>query len=604
VYWVEGSASAPTKVGHTLLSSEPETNDTSTLIDMVGRGVTGQTGALESNRSATRWLARHTYGERKPAYWYEATDGTREPELYGNLPGFELGPATRKITEWGADGLYSPIMVGSTLTWTRGGILNGARPLAGSPRPEVAQDAADANIFGYIRAVDTPVYEVLAVGEVLDAEIRQRTGNSSAALSPTVDCASPYHLLTLWAALLFSLPETTSQDEDNFDVLGPGWALGQAHLRGGAIGTIEDLTVDAPEARIELMVLGADGGPVAALARVTRELASYGIHIAPDRAGLPRAVHIRPAVVDEANAAPTVQGLGSLIGWRQAAGSPVDTLSARLGDLPWDEGVGAAVTLLGPGTGPGSRAEAFGRERRGELYFGARSVSSRDAVALGELYDAVSWRHLPMPTIRALAGRPEVTGADCLVGDYVRVLPPAGLETAVYPTPDGADVVATLSGDEWIGQVVSRRMTVSGALELRVLLVNYAYGQAVRWRAPSLRITGTANSGTRLTCSSTSIFGASGSDSTQFTVGDEVVMCGPDLAPRSSEVRTVTARTNDYIDINVAFTTAPSSGEYLELADSNDYSNTGVVGSDYVRPWAYMSDGGELLASEEGDRYG
>ena len=195
-----------------------------------------------------------------------------------------------------------------------------------------------------------------------------------------------------------------------------------------------------------------------------------------------------------------------------------------------------------------------------------------------------------------------VTGVPWVIGDYVRLADLPGFEDAVILDRDG-ELVETFSGEQFLGQIIGVRPLPEDAhaLEYRVQLANYPLGQAIRLRAPSFKIE-TVVSSTAFVCASLSAFDTATPDSSFLEVGDDVEVWLDDGEPEehgTREIRTVVDRT---ITIDAAFTSTPSPGDILRLAEAPNYDNE--IWPGVRRAYVYLATTGAIPGYTGRDIYG
>jgi hypothetical protein len=409
------------------------------------------------------------------------------------------------------------------------------------------------------------------------------------------------HPLTAALALLTS---TGTGRNGAFDVLGASWGLGLDVLD---LDVWTDAIALSPHLTYDHLVLGAGGSPCSVLTTVQETLLKpFGYFLAQTvtgsfalaRLGLPTIADASAAAV--ASVVPYPDGPLRL---ERALQSQAQEVVATVGGTP-GTGDGRDLTLKPPDAL--TRAVQLGdvRQHRYDLQAlsprrisGTRRTTGALVSALASL---LSLGLDTVPRLKVRIGDHNVTSTPAPdMGAWLSLASLGPLQDAWLVNAQG-ERVSDASGAEWIGMVIGRAWDLERhTYELTLLLLAYRTGAYTRERAPSA-VVSSWDLGTLTLTVEPNTFGGDSSDPETFTPGDEVRIYGRDGTPiDTGEVRTVVAVSGTTIQINAAWTTAPTAGRVIRLAYSSDYKNSTRYPIT-IRPYVYMGSADEG-GFEDGD---
>lgn len=308
-----------------------------------------------------------------------------------------------------------------------------------------------------------------------------------------------------------------------------GWDSGSRRWSCGAqpgwfdLTRISDLIDATPELRIQRLQLGWDGEPIEwFLFAQDVLLRPNGYAWGTDQEGKIIVYALDSVAIDELASTTPVE----IIENRLENQGPIATFAKAIGvvgGLPWQKPI-RVVYASRDGRGQDSflRGELEDddleidlRTLRSDQVSGA--VTSRLVTAVTRGYDGV-----PVFGVKVLDS--DLTGATYAHGDLIE-LKGSALKSAWFIANDGTRVTLEDAGVQAVGRVLGRRYdTATGTYDLDLVLLAYRSGVAVKWRAPSMVMTG--NSGADLLVEENR-FHASVADNSFFEVGDAVEFWTP-----------------------------------------------------------------------------
>lgn len=422
----------------------------------------------------------------------------------------------------------------------------------GALTPDGAYRAITGAVLGSGGARDVPegeqrAYEVLATGRLVPPEI-----------DPLVitGVTYPHHPVSVACALLFSRARGFT-DPVTWDVLSTRWSAGlYAHTTPQALAALAGEIEATRWQQIDHLVLGWDGEPVTILPVVRAMLLAWGWVLTSDASGALTIVRA-PRSASYADTIPTLDLTRDISTWEQPRGGVADRVVASIGGLPW---IPAATISLQVQGAQASYPESGETQT---LDLSTLSLAQADGARAGRILSLAlaRWRGQPALTARIRGG-----AAPALGGLY-RLTTPQGLVSPIYMSPEG-DPVASLEGDAYIGQVVTRlSLTREQTWQVTVRLTSWPLGGLLRLRAPSATIE--AVSGDTYTVGGD--YGQLGEVAATFAIGDIVQAVAPD-GVRLTGAQAIATITGDAITLDAALDPAPALGSILRLADLADWT--------------------------------
>lgn len=487
----------------------------------------------------------------------------------------------RRFADWISDGAPKVLQIGTSLFLSILDVLvNPGLPLLNSPAL-VADEP-----------VPTLAREVALWSRAVDEYCSSTFGVDGP--SPTIRCEYPYHPLTIAAALLFSDASDSDEDALVFNVMHPSCTLGVGFLAD--FGQWDALIRKTSHIEVDQLVLFWDSAQLDVFTFITRELLpAYGFLIAADAQGRLRPVQIGLADIEQYATAPQVTPISGTWEWTLSAHGALDAIDATIGALPWAPGRTVEVSAQGVrDPSSGSRATRLAKRAEVDANYPTIAASAAESYGAARLANTLAWRYDGLPVVSCLLQADE----PWYVGQYVRVLKPAGLLSPILFDADGQRVDTLWDTAALIGQIIKlRRDLTRNRYEVDLLLTNYSYGKAARWRAPAARIKSRTGTGTYLIEGTTSDFGEAVSDALSMAAGDDVVLLNAALgvkAGTSRSVTSITASGSDWlITLNADFSVPGTTGDWITLGTSAQYLNAGVVaGENY--PYVFMTDAAAL----------
>ena len=511
--------------------------------------------------------------------------GTKGVQIYCDLPpegDRQPNTGVRKLSSaWLGTGRWKAIQLADHLVLTRNDITATGFPIMGSPQFE-----------GEV-VLPPPFWEVALWSPEVDEWIAANYPGEPG-VSPTLSCDYPYHPLTIAAALLFSTQQDFYEDPAAFDVMHPQFALGADFLADFAPWF--NLIAKTSHLRVDRCLLGASGRKEDVFRFVTQELLpAYGFALTSTSAGLLAPVEVGLADIGTFAAAPQTTPVSGRWDWTLGVFGALDSIEATVGALPWAEGRSIEVTGEGVRTSGGSgRASRILSERGVSVTYPTIAFDAAESFGATTLLNRLVWRYdgLPMVGCWLQASRA------WRLGEWVRLLKPAGLETPILFDSGGNRVDNLWDTAALIGQIVSLRLDLRrNRYEVELLLTNYSYGAAARWRAPAARIKSRTGIGLYIVEGTTSDFDEATSDALSLAVGDDLILANKSLGIKSGSLRSVVSITPSGADwlvtLNADFGVAGVAGDWLYLGTSAQYSNNSIVSGESF-PYVFMTTAATL----------
>jgi hypothetical protein len=391
----------------------------------------------------------------------------------------------------------------------------------------------------------------------------------------------------------------------DYDIFGPQWGLG---LPIGWFDTTSiSALLDAPlagGAKIDQLVLGWDGESVDCWEACRMMLRAKGFFPGYSAEGKLTFARARLAsVLDIGNT--TVAPLPRTLREESAEGDGIDRLVAIVGKTPWFDGDRIEVNLrsdadvLDP---PNSlRNGIFASKNAVELDLSVLAPADLESAAY-QLQAYVAMRGLALTRIYVRANDPGTID----LGDIVKLGDP-NLQTSWFTDIDGNRVEIDASA-RWYGQVLGfKRNLMDGTIDLELRMNTDEFA---RVRAPAAVVASDASN--VYTCTNT--FGGplgGGTDTEQFTAGDEVELWTPDGTRRSGtaaspDVQYVTSTGTNTITLDAAFTTTPTAGDIIRIAHMSDANGFPDSDSDLVDgycPYVFAADAARTLGPDDVDAH-
>lgn len=514
--------------------------------------------------------------------------GTTGPQVYGQIePDGRARPnsSVRKLdTPWLSTGVWKAMQVGESVVLTRlSGTVTGLA-VAGSP-PLTPEEPLQG-----------PFWELALWDRRVDAWIAVNYPGEPG-VSPTINCAYPYHPLTIAAALLFSSQQVLTEDPATYDVLHPNFSLGVPFLADYAAW---DLLIEATNhLTVDRVVLGWDAAPTEVYAFVTQQLLpAYGFALRASTSGLLSPIQVGLADLTIGSTAPERAPISGKWEWTPGVMGALDAILATVGATPWNP-AGRTIEIQGQGVRdvePIGRATRLLNRAETTVNYPTISAEAAEQYATTELLNRLVWRYDGLPVVSCwLDAQPPLS-----LGDWVRLVKPDGLVSPILFDRDGNRVDTLWGQAALLGQVVSLRLDLArNRYEVALLLANYSYGAVARWRAPAARIKSRPGIAQYVIEGPTSDFGEAVSDALSLTVGDEVTLRNRSLGYKGGTIaRTVTlispSGSDWLITLNSDFGAAGVAGDWIYLGTSPQYSNNNVVpGEDY--PYVFMTTAATLV---------
>lgn len=399
-----------------------------------------------------------------------------------------------------------------------------------------------------------------------------------------------YHPVAICAAFLLSTPKTTP-NPNAFDVFHHNWSLNIPEAFSTAsINAIHDLIVANPWDQIQYLVLGKGGEPVVIMDVIREILQTYGYRLGIDGEGYLTFAKVGMINVQERSSyfSSSITAVASdLLSITDGSEDTTPKIVGKFGETPFFQGSTVEVSTNFDGTYP-----LIATLNQNEF-----SVNAQTIAEIGELRTQLESKALLMDfqTPRLKLRVPADTGVNLGLGRWVN-LSDLPLTNAWVFDSNGNRLTSLQSGTlvRWVGQVIGRRYLIpENAYELELFFLND--DNPIRWRAPSLRITGapqTVNTRLGTTGQGAGPFGTDDYDSYSFTVGDEVQIYNEDGTQVVSTIYTVASIDDEWIDLGANVAQYNVGDYYLELATlrtsgATGYLNNGVL-ANIDRAYTFM----------------
>lgn len=403
---------------------------------------------------------------------------------------------------------------------------------------------------------------------------------------------NPSHPITILRSLLES---TYGRKTRGHDVLQGPW--------GAKLNTAGTAEHTHPTIEIDQLLLGWDGES-RTYQELIKELAvGYGFTPTFDDGVLDFERFGTPTVEQSYK---TIDPIPGTLEWDEGLTRRATEIEAQRMGFPWEQGRPISISLDdAPDQGP---APAGTWADQTTWTYQYPSVAPEQA-------ETGIWPYLQAELIariiRSSQGRPtlgvKIADASVEVGDWVQinslpVSPPA------WVVDRSGDQVEVTQSNPLIGWVTGQRPTRGRAQKIEILIF---FQDPVKKRCPTMLVTGTANSTTRLYCSSNPEFGSydrsTGSatpDNESFEVGQEVSIFDFDLAVADGTAFEIldigSDGTGPYLDLDGAPSIDPT-GRLVRLTNFDDYTPPGD-GLEHV----YIADDAHTLGADDqpGHLYG
>jgi len=409
-------------------------------------------------------------------------------------------------------------------------------------------------------------------------------------LAAPFDQIYKYHPVAICAAFLLSTPATVP-NPNAFDVFHHNWSLNIPEaFSASSIQAIHNLIAANPWDQIQYLVLGKVGQPVAIMDVIRDILQTYGYRLGIDGEGYLTFSKVGMInVLERSNAFNnSIAAVASdLLAITDGSADTTPRIAGKFGETPFYEGATVEISTQFDGTYP-----LIATLNNNEFSINALTIAE-----LGELRTQLESKALLMdyqtPRLR-LRVRAD-TGIDLGLGQWLNLQDLPLTDAWVFDSNGNRlTSLGSATGTRWVGQIIGRRYLIpENAYELELFFLNDA--NPIRWRAPSLRITGepqTVNTRLGTQDAGEGPFGTNDYDSYLFAVGDEVQIYNQDGTQVAPTVFTVAATDDLWIDLGTNVAQYNNGDYYLELAylrtsTANGYLNNAVI-TNVDRAYAFM----------------
>lgn len=531
----------------------------------------------------------------------------RNPVINGRVRGVtEVG----MVSTWEANGRARALQVGDGLIFEADQRVNQQLAQLGSSFDVDFDDVEDeSRIWAPADALRKPirggVREVAAFGRLLSEASLDPTYGVEADVVPTQDGSHPHHPVTLAMALLMYVRSPTDDASPGFyGFLQRPWTLGAVSLFSVAIGDADRIIDELPWVEIDHLILGWDGEPTDVWEIVNGALLNpIGVHWGMQTNAKPNLTRYRFGTIDDYVNASVLDPIDPP-SWDPTHSEQQVEIEGEAGALPWDdEGVPVrwevdGVDLPKIQTG-GTRSHTYD----------FRAYRAGTAKELGaRLAGKTILEYFTPPNVGVRVESPGQTGADIDIGSWV-LLGVLAADPPWAPDPDAGDGRTNdLTAERYIGRVRGWTYNVEDrtyTVDLR--LMNFDFGQVVRWRAPSMRVTDADETVTprRYYCPATSDYGAPGPDNEEFEVGDQIVLHDKNLGvvEGGRSIASIGSDANgDFVTLDFPFTNTPTLGEdVMTVADYDTYDNGSAHLSGATRVYVFFADAANTTLGAAGD---
>lgn len=462
---------------------------------------------------------------------------------------------------------------------------------------------------------DSEVWELCVYGERIadyTDTFFARTGVQDPSPAQPLPARHRHHPLAISLIHLISSPETdVDQTANTYDLVQGQWTYDVAEFVDTS--GVDSIMQQTAGYAIDQLILGWDGEPVN-MWRIMKEKLWRPFQLYPgldthgnlqfSRFGLIGVEAYSDAAKNKVSALQTKSIKQRAR--RNALGSAVDTVTAKIDGLPWQD----PASIVAREAGAPDRPAKLAPGEEWELDFStiANSESGRALVNAIATSTAIK-RHwaLPRRTIRVHA--PHVTGASYGIGDVI-VVESLGVEFGTKHVVDDTGTFVEYDGDTiaQAGVVIARKHELeTDTYELTILYNNFRAGELVRWRAPGMEVDSNNNGGNddKLYCVASSQFGFDDSDNNSFFVDDDIQIInrdGAQVADGFTVSNIGSDGTGDFLQISGTFGQGDLSGTFVRLDDFDAYANTSIL-ANVDDPWMWLADASETLGSNEDDGY-
>lgn len=434
--------------------------------------------------------------------------------------------------------------------------------------------------------VEADIWEIAAFG----SEIERLNSRSEPDPTPTRNLDDPHHPVRIFSALMQSEEATTTEDTSSDDVLQGPWGVGIP------VTNVDAAVDETPWLEIDHLILGWDGESVNFTdVGYHQLLRNYGYVLALKQNGEASIERWGLPTVEDRNNVDTIDALPGQIQHDAGYNRDVDKIVAKVGELPWREPRDLNVPLVNK---PGPR---WKEGERWELHYPTLKRSTGWDYIHGHLVSEMLKLRNGYPTITVAVDNPSRTGVDYQIAKWVQIneLPPQkdwAVVDGARSSPDG--------GDEWLGFIVGLKQNLQDdTYELELM---WRFFDTVKWRAPSMEVTDSNSGGDndKAYTSSGTQFGYTTSDNEAFDVGDEIEMYGRTGVTVQSSVYEITNIGSDgtgpFVQISGTWDSDPT-GDFVQLADLDSWSNNNTALADIGRPWLYLADSDGKMGSADVD---
>jgi len=228
-------------------------------------------------------------------------------------------------------------------------------------------------------------------------------------------------------------------------------------------------------------------------------------------------------------------------------------VTAQIGALPWRAPSTISLTVQSVQGSYPTQGETA------RLDLSSLSAGRGDAAAARVLSAALR-RYRGQPTLRLRVADVERPA----IGEVYRLAAITGLQTPIFPRPDGT-LTTDLTQDAYVGQCVARRWLVrEGAWEIDLRLTAWPQDGLLRRRAPALRIASLTS--TTITADADNWGQAGATPAADFTQG-QLVRLWSASGVRKSATAEVTGVAATTITIDTDWTTDAVAGDVVRLVD-------------------------------------
>jgi hypothetical protein len=455
--------------------------------------------------------------------------------------------------------------------------------------------------------IEGGVYECFVI-----RNIPESTTPSNLDRSITEGLTYPFHPLAIAMAILTSTyADDAGVAASEYDVLNGDLGLGLPISLFDKTA-IDNLIEDTSDVKIERLLFGFDGKPVNAWNLITEKLLKpYNFFFGTTTDG--KLTFGRLGIMnikDYASATNNaVSVLPDLLRFETAREDTTNAIQLSIGGFPWNEPQEVFLDIRSGNSRENTKSGIFGETRSYSIDYSTQPKSNDplgvNSKVIGRALEKVTLGALPIPRFTFLVKDSEVTGTNLDIGAHVSISS-LDVQSAWIPGPDGQRVsLAGTPNIRFSGLIIGRKFNIeTRTYEITVLLTNYRYGQIAKWRAPAGVV---ASVSTNTITIEQNAFHDGSVDASYFTTGDEVQIWNTIGTIVSSEVREITGISGNVLTLASAFTSSPTAGQIVRLAERGSYSNTTVPDvTGFARPYAYYGDNANTIgaSTDLADIYG